>query len=148
MRARAASWRSSDELHIAGNAKVGAGAVEKAAGIADNLPQRTGKGSLYQGGTRVPQLVRWSGKVLAAGTLRQRTVHVELFSTLLEISGAPATRQILDGESLAPLLVGKTSRAKRDAIFQHFPGYIGYGKGLWSTTPVSVIHSGDWKLME
>ncbi|MFM9167717.1 MAG: aryl-sulfate sulfohydrolase, partial [Verrucomicrobiota bacterium] len=36
----------------------------------------------------------------------------------------------------------------REAIFQHFPGYLGSGPGLWRTTPVSLIHAGDWKLME
>jgi arylsulfatase A-like enzyme len=36
----------------------------------------------------------------------------------------------------------------RDAIFQHFPGYLGAGRGEWRTTPVSTIQSGDWKLLE
>ena len=55
---------------------------------------------------------------------------------------------MLDGESLVPLLLGKSSTLKRDAIFQHFPGYLGSGPGLWRTTPVSLIQMGDWKLME
>ena len=36
----------------------------------------------------------------------------------------------------------------REAIFQHFPGYLASGPGLWRTTPVGVVQSGDWKLME
>ena len=46
------------------------------------------------------------------------------------------------------LLRDPAAKLKRDAIFQHFPGYLGSGPGLWRTTPVSLIHSGDWKLME
>jgi len=49
-------------------------------------------------------------------------------------------REVLWRDSAAEL--------QRDAIFQHFPGYLGSGPGLWRTTPVSLIHSGDWKLME
>jgi hypothetical protein len=45
-------------------------------------------------------------------------------------------------------MLGKAPSLKRDAIFQHFPGYLGSGPGLWRTTPVSLIHAGDWKLME
>ena len=37
---------------------------------------------------------------------------------------------------------------KREAIYQHFPGYLGRGPGQWRTTPVGLIHAGDWKLME
>ncbi len=37
---------------------------------------------------------------------------------------------------------------KRKAIFQHFPGYLGAGNNTWRTTPVGIIQSGDWKLME
>jgi arylsulfatase A-like enzyme len=54
----------------------------------------------------------------------------------------------LDGESLVPLFRDPTARLKREAIFQHFPGYLGQGQGRWRTTPVSLIHAGDWKLME
>ena len=37
---------------------------------------------------------------------------------------------------------------KREAIYQHFPGYLGIGPGQWRTTPVGLIQAGDWKLME
>ena len=45
-------------------------------------------------------------------------------------------------------MLGKASTLKREAIFQHFPGYLGSGAGKWRTTPVSLIQMGDWKLME
>ncbi len=50
--------------------------------------------------------------------------------------------------SLAGLFKSPESGLGREAIFQHFPGYLGAGTGLWRTTPVSLIHAGDWKLME
>ncbi|MCX7826507.1 MAG: DUF4976 domain-containing protein, partial [Verrucomicrobiae bacterium] len=53
----------------------------------------------------------------------------------------------LDGESLVPLL-RQSGPLKRDAIFHHFPGYLGAGENTWRTTPVGVITAGDWKLME
>lgn len=117
-------------------------------GITDNTPLRSGKGSLYEGGTRVPFIVRWPGKVTPGTVVNTPTAHVDLFPTLLEIAGAPLPRQILDGESLVPLFKNPAASLKRDAIFQHFPGYLGAGTGLWRTTPVSLIQQGDWKLME
>jgi arylsulfatase A-like enzyme len=125
-----------------------AGGDESGGGITDNTPLRSGKGSLYEGGVRVPFIVRWPGKVAAGSALGTPTVHVDLFPTLLELSGAAKPRQALDGESLLPLMLGKSSTLKRDAIFQHFPGYLGSGNGLWRTTPVSLVQMGDWKLME
>jgi arylsulfatase A-like enzyme len=117
-------------------------------GITDNTPLRSGKGSLYEGGVRVPFIVRWPGKVPAGSALDAPTAHVDLFPTLLELSGAAKPRQVLDGESLLTVMLGSTPTLKRDAIFQHFPGYLGSGAGRWRTTPVSLIHAGEWKLME
>ena len=125
-----------------------AGGDESGGGITDNTPLRSGKGSLYEGGVRVPFIVRWPGKVAAGSALGTPTVHVDLFPTLLELSGAAKPRQALDGASRLALMLGKSSTQKRDAIFQHFPGYLGSGNGLWRTTPVSLVQMGDWKLME
>ena len=128
--------------------KAKAGDDQDGGGITDNTPLRSGKGSLYEGGVRVPFIVRWPGKVAAGSAHGAPTAHVDLFPTLLELAGAAKPRQTLDGESLLPLMLGKAPSLKRDAIFQHFPGYLGSGPGLWRTTPVSLIHAGDWKLME
>lgn len=117
-------------------------------GITDNAPLRSGKGSLYEGGTREPFIVRWPGVTPPGSSCNVPTIHVDIFPTLLEIASAPKPRQVLDGESLGPLFRDPTANLKRDAIFQHFPGYLGSGPGLWRTTPVSLIQSGDWKLME
>jgi arylsulfatase A-like enzyme len=117
--------------------------------ITDNAPLRSGKGSLYEGGTRVPFLARWPGRIPAGQTREVPTIHVDLLPTLAAAAGAqlPAG-QVLDGENLLPVLRDPSARLTRTAIFQHFPGYLGAGAGSWRTTPVSLIHEGDWKLME
>lgn len=116
--------------------------------VTDNTPLRCGKGSLYEGGIRVPLVVRWPGVVTPGSACDLPTIHVDMFPTLLEIAGAPAPRQPLDGESVVPLLCDPRATLERDAIFQHFPGYLGMGKNRWRTTPVSLVQAGDWKLME
>lgn len=131
-----------------GKAKKKSGNDEDGGGITDNAPLRSGKGSLYEGGTREPFIVRWPGVTKPGSTCDVPTVHVDIFPTFLEIASAPQPRQVLDGESLVKLWRDPAGKLQRDAIFQHFPGYLGSGPGLWRTTPVSLIQSGDWKLME
>jgi len=116
--------------------------------ITDNAPLRSGKGSLYEGGTRDPFIVRWSGVTKPGTTCGVPTIHVDVYPTLLEIAAAPRPDQPLDGESLVPLFKDAKASLKRTAIFQHFPGYLGSGPGLWRTTPVGTIQAGDWKLLE
>jgi len=128
--------------------KKAKGADEDGGGITDNAPLRSGKGSLYEGGTREPFIVRWPGVTTPGSSSDIPTIHVDVFPTLLEIAAAPPPRQTLDGESLAKLFRDPAAKLQRDAIYQHFPGYLGSGPGLWRTTPVSLVQIGDWKLME
>lgn len=117
--------------------------------ITDNAPLRSGKGSLYEGGTRDPFIVRWPGVTKPGTTQGTPAIHVDLYPTLLEVAGAtPPANYPLDGESLVPLLRDAAAPLKREAIFQHFPGYLGAGVGQWRTTPVGTIQCGDWKLLE
>ncbi len=136
------------EPGMEGKAKKKKADDEDGGGITDNAPLRSGKGSLYEGGTREPFIVRWPGVTKPGSTSDVPTAHVDIFPTFLEIASAPKPRQVLDGESIVKLLRDPAAKLQRDAIFQHFPGYLGSGPGLWRTTPVSLIHSGDWKLME
>lgn len=137
------------EPGMEGRGKQGkAGNEEGGGGITDNAPLRSGKGSLYEGGTREPFIVRWPGVTKPGSTCGVPTIHVDIFPTLLEVAAAPKPRQALDGESLVKLFRDPSAKLQRDAIYQHFPGYLGSGPGLWRTTPVSLIQAGDWKLME
>jgi arylsulfatase A-like enzyme len=137
---------TSDNGGVGGYVREG---VKQAGDVTDNAPLRSGKGSLYEGGTRVPFIVRWPGRVQPGSACDVPAVHVDIYPTLVEIGGGrlPAA-QVFDGESLAPLFRDPGAKLARDAFFQHFPGYLGAGVGSWRTTPVSLIHAGDWKLME
>lgn len=137
---------TSDNGGVGGYVREG---IKKGGGdITDNAPLRSGKGSLYEGGTREPFVIRWPGVTKPGSTCDVPTIHVDLYPTFLELANAPRPNQVLDGESLVPLFRSATQKLKRDAIFQHFPGYLGAGKDNWRTTPVSLVQSGDWKLME
>jgi arylsulfatase A-like enzyme len=138
---------ASDNGGVGGYAREGI--IKNAGDITDNAPLRSGKGSLYEGGTRVPLIVRWPGQVEAGSTCAVPTIHVDIYPTLAAIAGAtmPAG-QIADGESLVPLLRERGGQLAREAIFQHFPGYLGVGVDQWRTTPVSLVQMGDWKLLE
>ena len=136
---------TSDNGGVGGYVREG---VKKAGDITDNAPLRSGKGSLYEGGTREPFIVRWPGVTKPGSACNVPTIHVDLFPTMLELAAAPKPRQTLDGESLVKLFRDPNAKLQRDAIFQHFPGYLGAGAGSWRTTPVSLIQAGDWKLME
>ena len=149
-----------DELKLADNTVLiftsdngGVGGYERegvhGGDITDNAPLRSGKGSLYEGGTRVPFIVRWPGVTKAGTNCDVPSIHVDLYPTLAEIGKAALPEgQTLDGESLVPLFRDAAANLKRDAIFQHFPGYLGAGENTWRTTPVGLIEIGDWKLME
>src|SRR5262249_38089848 len=55
----------------------------------------------------------------------------------------------IDGVSLANCLAsGGKAAPKRDAVYWHFPGYLGAGKGDWRTTPAGAVRAGDYKLIE
>jgi len=136
---------SSDNGGVGGYVREG---IKEAGDVTDNAPLRSGKGSLYEGGTRDPFIVRWPGVTKPGATCDTPAIHVDLFPTFLELAGAPTPKQQLDGESLVKIFRDAGATLKRDAIYQHFPGYLGAGKGHWRTTPVGTIQVGDWKLLE
>jgi len=137
---------SSDNGGVGGYVREG---IKKAGDVTDNAPLRSGKGSLYEGGTREPFVVRWPGKVKPGSFCDVPSIHVDIYPTFLELAGAkPPVNYVLDGESLVPLFKDGSAKLKREAIYQHFPGYLGAGENSWRTTPVGVIQTGDWKLME
>ncbi len=114
-------------------------------------PLRGVKGCYYEGGTRVPFLVRWPGRVRPGSTCTEPVINVDLYPTFLAAAAAPVPDgKALDGESLLPLLTG-SGALKREAVFWHFPGYLNSpvprGRDpVFRTRPVSVIHKGEWKL--
>ena len=120
-------------------------------GTTDNFPLRGGKGMLYEGGVRVPFIVRWPGHTTAGSLCHTPAMCIDLYPTFLDAAGAPADPQHkLDGVSLASLFRNPQADLSRPALFWHMPGYLeAYIKeDTWRTTPVSVIQAGDFKLLE
>lgn len=121
----------------------------KKRGITDNAPLRGGKGTLYEGGIRVPFIIRWPGAVAAGGETEVPGLHVDILPTFAELAGAKLPMQPLDGISLVSVFKTPETQLARDALFHHFPGYLEsyvHKKG-WRTGPVSVIRDGNFKLM-
>jgi arylsulfatase A-like enzyme len=105
-------------------------------------PLNSGKGSLYEGGIRVPFVLRGPG--IAAGLESAEPIlSMDVYPTLLDFAGlaAPESHR-LDGASLRPLLSGEAGSLARERVFWHFPCYVG-GNG-----PSSAMRQGDWKIIE
>ncbi|MGB3618800.1 MAG: sulfatase [Catalinimonas sp.] len=109
----------------------------------DNAPLRHGKGSPYEGGIRVPVLVRQPKAVAAGQTIDTPVDVVDFYPTLLELANAaPPPDHPLDGVSLVPLLRGGS--LDRDTLYGYMPLY----DAQWGATPAAVIRQGDYKLIE
>ncbi len=106
-----------------------------------NAPLRSGKGSAYEGGTRVPLAVRWPGRTTAGTATDQQVIAEDLFATLGDAAGAPTACP--DGISWLPVLAGQTL-PQRDLLW-HYPNHWGSkGPGIGAH---SAIRSGDHKLV-
>jgi arylsulfatase A len=117
----------------------GANRREKAT---DCSPLRLGKGSAYEGGVRVPAIVKWPGVIQPGRVSEVPTITVDYVPTLLELAGQrPATGEVLDGVSLVSVFRGADTLA-RDALYWHFPHYHSP-----IDSPYSAVRVGDWKLV-
>jgi arylsulfatase A-like enzyme len=118
--------------------------------VTNRAPLRGCKGTLDEGGIRVPLLVRWRGHV-TPGVCDVPVHHVDLFPTLAALTGAPLPPGVeLDGEDLSPLLLRGETLPPR-ALFWHFPAYL-EGKSdrfqHFRTVPGGAVRRADWKLIE
>jgi len=102
----------------------------------DNSPLKGGKGSLWEGGMRVPSLVYWPG-VLAPGKSDQMVAMQDVLPTVLEISSTQVDREELDGRSVWPALAGGTSLPVNDVIVPSGPKPLSF-----------AIYRYPWKLIE
>ena len=109
--------------------------------ITHNRPFRAGKGFLYEGGLRIPLIVRWPGHVPAESTTDTPVINTDWTPTSLAIAGI-STTDTIDGENILPILSGKSSRSDR-RFFWHFPHYTNQG-----SSPAGAVREGDWKLIE
>ncbi len=110
--------------------------------VSSNAPLRDEKGTLYEGGIRVPLIVRWPGVVRPGTVCHEPTTTTDLFPTFCQVAGATLPpSQPLDGSSLVPLLENPQAPLLRDAIYFHYPHY-------HHSRPAGAIRAGDWKLIE
>lgn len=141
---------SSDNGGVGGYAREGL--VEKGQkGVTDNTPLRGGKGMLYEGGVRVPMIWRWPGHIAKGKKSGEPIISVDLYPTFVELAKSkPPVDYPLDGTSLVPLVTNKSPDAtlNREALYWHFPGYLGLSNGNWRTLPGGAIRMGDYKLIE
>lgn len=139
-----------DELHLTENTIVvftsdNGGAVHFGEPPAtSNSPLRAGKGFAYEGGLRVPLIVKVPGLTRPGTVCDTPVITMDFFPTLLELAGADpaAARTAVDGVSFAPLLRGQ-KQTPHEALFWHYPHYWNGGK----ISPYSVARVGDWKLI-
>jgi arylsulfatase A-like enzyme len=107
-----------------------------------NLPLRAGKGWLYEGGIRVPTIVRWPGVTPSASTCSTPISSIDYFPTFLEVAALTnEAENSLDGQSLVPLLRGDSMESR--ALYWDYPHY-----GNQGGAPGSAIRDGRWKLIE
>ncbi len=109
--------------------------------ITHNGPLRAGKGFLYEGGLRIPLIVRWPGHTPPGRVVADPVSNLDWLPTFLELANLPVPPR-LDGRSLAPLLLAKGSASAR-TLFWHFPHYTNQGG-----RPGGAIRDGRWKFIE
>ncbi|MCP5537990.1 MAG: sulfatase [Akkermansiaceae bacterium] len=106
-----------------------------------NLPLRGHKITAYEGGSRVPLIVKWPG--VTGKNLRTDTPMIieDVFPTFLEMAGVPVPRDIpVDGKSLVPILKNPATRQAERTLFWHYPNF-------YDQPAFSSVRQGDWKLI-
>ena len=110
-----------------------------------SFPLRAGKAWIYEGGIRVPLIVKLPGKVKAGLTVDTPVVTTDLYPTILDLAGLPLRpEQHLDGVSLKTLVSGSASSLEREAIYFHYPHY----HHINTMGPAGAVRMGDYKLVE
>ncbi|MBN2063622.1 MAG: sulfatase [Sedimentisphaerales bacterium] len=109
-----------------------------AGNVTDNGVLRGAKGSLYEGGVRIPMIVSWPERVQSGVQCDEPVISCDYYPTFAEIANValPAGQRI-DGVSIMPLLTGNASAFNRDALYWYYP-----------YNSQSSIRSGNWKLIE
>ncbi len=110
--------------------------------VTNNAPLRAGKGYLYEGGIRVPMIVKWPGHVRPGSVCGIPVTSEDIYPTMMEISGQDYLSNNLDGKSILPLLL-QTEHWKERDLYWYYPHY-----SPQAQNPGAVIRSGKWKLIQ
>ncbi|MCF6314368.1 MAG: sulfatase [Verrucomicrobiales bacterium] len=109
----------------------------------NNYPLRSGKGSCYEGGIRVPLIVKWPGVTTAGTSISEPVIITDIFHTLADAQKFTLQEEFPnDGLDLRSLLLNPQTSLEREALYFHFPHYYA------TTTPVSAVIAGHWKLLK
>lgn len=114
--------------------------------VTDNSPLKGGKTTFYEGGIRVPLIIRWPEVIAPGSQSEEPVITIDFYPTFLDAAGIRKPEHyLLDGLSLMSLFKNPDTMLDRPALYWHFPGY---PNSAWRTGPVSVIRQGPWKLMK
>lgn len=119
--------------------------------VSKQTPLRAGKGSFYEGGIRVPFMVKWLGHTPKGAESDAIVSHMDIYPTLLSILGINSDKLNLVGEDISHIIEGSKQHSNRK-LFWHFPAYLEGGNSettdvMFRSRPVSVIRQGSWKLI-
>jgi arylsulfatase A len=110
----------------------------------NHSPLRANKGSNYEGGIRVPFIIKWPEHTKPGSVSHEPVISTDIYPTILAATGHDLRpHQHVDGKNLVPILTS-SGGLDRDAIYWHYPHYNQHPQSF----PSGVIRAGDWKLME
>lgn len=110
----------------------------------NHSPLRANKGSNYEGGIRVPFIIKWPEHTKPGSVSHEPVISTDIYPTILAATGQKLRpHQHIDGKNLVPILTG-SGRLHREAIYWHYPHYNQHPQSF----PSGVIRAGDWKLLE
>jgi len=105
-------------------------------GVQSNAPLRMGKLFLFEGGVRVPMIMKWPGVVTPGSVFAGVTSSLDIFPTVCAAAGIKVPKEVeLDGVDLVPFLLGKVEGSPHETLF-------------WSNGPNMAVRKGDWKLIK
>jgi arylsulfatase A-like enzyme len=115
-------------------------------GVTSNAPLREGKSTLYEGGIRIPLIVRYPKIVPAGNVCRTPTSNFDFYPTLCQLASAGIdSKQHIDGVSLVPVLKNPKATLQRDTLYWHYPLDKPHFLGGRSS---GAVRKCDWKLIE
>ncbi len=140
-----------DSLKLSGNTMIIFFSDNGGYGPATTMrPLRGAKGMLYEGGIRVPMIVKWPGEVEPATTNSTPVMSIDFYPTFKQMAGVNSEPAQQDGESLVSVMNASGALEERN-LYWHFPAYLeAYSdqKTPWRITPSGAIRMGEYKLIE
>ncbi len=110
--------------------------------VSSLAPLKGEKGSLHEGGVRVPLIIKYPSEIAAGSVSSEPAISYDFYPTFTELAGGALPRnQTIDGESLRPLFTKPSAKLDREALHWHYPHY-------HHDRPASSIRERDWKLIE